>query len=107
LDQITQEVCDLRAHPELFPGSQSSEANAKPLSERKSPRARDCVVEDAVECEPVWGRNSLVTAKNTANCPGLNPRLRLPHLKSPSLSEICGKIPYPTEQGIFLRNEGF
>ncbi|HEV7999131.1 MAG TPA: hypothetical protein VGP63_04575, partial [Planctomycetaceae bacterium] len=37
------------------------------LAARKSPRPRECVVDDAVLIEPVFNPNSLITGKLTGN----------------------------------------
>jgi hypothetical protein len=63
------------------------------LAARKSPRPRECVVDDAVLIEPVFNPNSLITGKLTGNFSNSGLFLRFSSLINEGIQSLPEKFP--------------
>jgi hypothetical protein len=72
----------------------------------KSPAVADCVVAHAVACEPVFTRQFPATREIYREFCRIRPISAILKADTRANSKACGKIPYATELGNILKEQG-
>jgi hypothetical protein len=67
---------------------------------------RECVVADAVTCEPVSAAEFPANREINREFCRIRPRRRFTVVNRQTNSMLCSRIPYATEQGIILGEQG-